>query len=51
MISRARGNSDRYFFTQILPAFNITTFFQVFCVRALDSLINYSFFMNSVLLA
>ena len=34
-------------------AFNISTFFLkflsvLFCVRALDSLINYSFFMNSV---
>ena len=42
----------RFFFTQTIPAFNITTlskFLSVFvCVRALDSLINYSFFINSV---
>ena len=48
MISRARETLVATFFTQILPAFNITTFskflFVLFCVRPLDSLINYSFF-------
>ena len=42
----------RYFLTQINPVFNIITsskFLSVpFCVKALDSLINYSFSMNSV---
>ena len=37
----------RYFFIQIIPAFNITTFSKflsvLFCVRAFDSLIYYSF--------
>ena len=42
----------RYFLTQIISALSITTFskfsFVPFCVRALHSLTNYSFFMNSV---
>ena len=42
----------RYFFIQIIPAFNITTFSKflsvLFCVRAFDSLIYYSFFYEFV---
>ena len=51
MISHLEKALLSLLFTQIIPAFDITTFSKFvslfFCVRALDSLINY-FFMNFV---